>query len=347
MKFHINDKGEAGKCGAEKGKCPFGDQSEHYTSAAAARTAYEAKQAAFASLAAARSDLETYGENASVFNQWSKIHADFKTNSDGVRKVLVNGAGLGTILTPWHGPKVLEQLLKESSIEKAPQIEPTPNMAGWTMTADVMDLERTEIGDRYYDKFGSAFEVAKVDKDARGVTTAAKMRVLDDNGTPIEAVSASGILVGSNTNKASKFYKLTNLQQLNGYTDTIPGVSSSNAITELPKGPNQYPYAAIASLTYAGQDNSPKTIQLITPLGSRLTDKKRIALGRELWAYTGKDPQRYEDVSDEAKLKWANQRIMRQKNFAFDNDGDTVSYSHDNGSGLKDVKNFKLVKLKE
>jgi hypothetical protein len=40
-KFHINAKGEAGKCSATQGGCPFGDESQHYTSPEAAREGYE------------------------------------------------------------------------------------------------------------------------------------------------------------------------------------------------------------------------------------------------------------------------------------------------------------------
>lgn len=40
-KFHINGNGEAGACRAGKGGCPFGDDSKHFTSAEAARVAYE------------------------------------------------------------------------------------------------------------------------------------------------------------------------------------------------------------------------------------------------------------------------------------------------------------------
>jgi len=43
-KFHVNANGEAGACSAVKGNCPFGGESEHFTSADAARQDYEAKQ---------------------------------------------------------------------------------------------------------------------------------------------------------------------------------------------------------------------------------------------------------------------------------------------------------------
>lgn len=208
MKFHINPTtGDAGKCSATQGKCPFGGESEHYTSAEAARSAYESKQGEAKTLESARNDLELYGENAAVFQTWGKIHSDFKTNTDGKRKVLANGAGLGTVLTPWHGPKVLEQL-KNSNTVAAPVIEPTANMGGWSMTAEQLELENVAKGERYYDKFGSAYEVASVGKDETGVETVAKMRVLDENGVPIGSEKAAGIVVSSKRNSPTKFFKL-------------------------------------------------------------------------------------------------------------------------------------------
>lgn len=40
-KFHINRKGEAGRCSAQSGGCPFGGESEHYSSPEVAQRAYE------------------------------------------------------------------------------------------------------------------------------------------------------------------------------------------------------------------------------------------------------------------------------------------------------------------
>lgn len=44
MKYHVNNNGEAGLCSATKGKCPFGSAAEHFTSADAARSAFEKTQ---------------------------------------------------------------------------------------------------------------------------------------------------------------------------------------------------------------------------------------------------------------------------------------------------------------
>lgn len=42
-KYHINAKGEPGRCRAKDGKCPFGSESEHYENKSDARFAYEKK----------------------------------------------------------------------------------------------------------------------------------------------------------------------------------------------------------------------------------------------------------------------------------------------------------------
>lgn len=51
-KYHVNSKGEAGACSATKGRCPFGGENEHFTSAEAARSFFETNQEA--ALAGAR-----------------------------------------------------------------------------------------------------------------------------------------------------------------------------------------------------------------------------------------------------------------------------------------------------
>lgn len=107
-KYHINGKGEPGKCSAEKGNCPFGSDDEHYTSAAAARTAYEKRQAnSYEEFSKVEQAIQDYGKNSSVFRSWSAIHRDYKSTTDG-RSVLVMGPR-GTTLVPWLGPKALER----------------------------------------------------------------------------------------------------------------------------------------------------------------------------------------------------------------------------------------------
>lgn len=58
-RFHINtDSGEAGACRAVKGNCPFGSDSEHYSSAEEARAAFEKSMNAQHNVDGSKDDLD-------------------------------------------------------------------------------------------------------------------------------------------------------------------------------------------------------------------------------------------------------------------------------------------------
>lgn len=59
-----------------------------------------------------RRALEEYGAESKVFQQWSKIHRDFKGVFEGQR-MTTQFTTRGTVLTHWYGPKVLQALLGE------------------------------------------------------------------------------------------------------------------------------------------------------------------------------------------------------------------------------------------
>ena len=42
-KYHLNWKGEPGKCSAKEGNCPFGGADDHFDSPETARQAFEAQ----------------------------------------------------------------------------------------------------------------------------------------------------------------------------------------------------------------------------------------------------------------------------------------------------------------
>ncbi len=336
MKFHVNAKGEAGKCSATKGGCPFGGEAEHFTSPEAARTAYEQKQTElYGDINAAQKDLSRYGADSAVFRTWSKIHSDFKTNTDGVKRVLANDKG-ATVLAPWRGPKVLEELNRLNGFQ--PDQEPTGPMAGWTMTENSLDLSKVRIGERYYDKFGSAYVV---EAHVRGLY--AELNPLDESGNPLGAPGRGPVKVSADKNAPEKFRKLVNLQDSGKYTDGAGGFSESKAIKPLPES-GSWPKAVSAQVTYYDENEKLQTIELVAPV-ARLTDAKRIELARQLWAFTGKDPQRFEDVSDKDKLHWANQKIMRRSNFEWKTDQWGVSFTHDMGGGSRGPDSIKLVEL--
>jgi len=92
--YHVNNSGEAGACKAAKGKCPFGSADEHFTSAEAARVAYESSQETFGSNGKkAQATSNSFGE---TFPAWEgklpghverKILAKLQNELDFMAKV--------------------------------------------------------------------------------------------------------------------------------------------------------------------------------------------------------------------------------------------------------------------
>lgn len=342
-KFHINNNGEAGACGAVKGNCPFGGPDEHFTSAGAAREAYEKKQSAEeGAFLATEKLIAEFGENSALFRSWSLIHRDFKVTTDGVRKVMVLGPR-GSTLVPWQGPKALERY--EDTLEKIKILEsqqelaanPPSSFAGYSPAVNPIDLDKVEPGDRFYDLDGTAYIAESYEKASRTVT----MNPLDDNGQPL-GTPGKGAIPVSDSRNAGRFYKLVKLNP-NNYVDTVGGSSESKAVKDLPAS-GRFDRAVSAVVQYRDEAGNPQTMELIAQV-DRMSDKRRIELARQLWTYTGQDPRRFEDATDEQKLHWANQRIMRRRNLRWTNKDGYISYQHDQGGGSRDASSMKLIEI--
>jgi hypothetical protein len=83
VKYHINAKGEAGKCSATQGGCPFGDAQQHYASAADARASYEANQATFAVASNASQAEAIPFRDVSI----ASVHKDAQLLADALSKL--------------------------------------------------------------------------------------------------------------------------------------------------------------------------------------------------------------------------------------------------------------------
>lgn len=342
-KFHINNNGEAGVCGALKGKCPFGGADEHYTTAEAARSAYEKLQGEENdSFSTTDKLVKEFGKDSAVFRSWGEIHGDFKSNSDGVRRVMSLGYR-GTVLVPWQGPKALERYedsLKQIEVmEKQQELAANPpsSFAGYSPALNPIDLKKIHPGERYYDLEGTAYVVESVENPAGKVT----MNPIDDDGQPL-GTPGSGVIPVTATKNSGRFYKLVKLNP-NNYVDTVGGKSESKAVKELPAS-GRFDRAVSAVIQYRDEEDKPQTMELIAQI-DRMSDKRRILLGRQMWAYTGQDPKRFEDATDKEKLHWANQRIMRRSNLRWTNKDGYVSYEHDHGGGSRDASSMKLVEI--
>lgn len=213
----------------------------------------------------------------------------------------------------------------------------TEAIGNYEMTDEKFDIHRVYPGERYYDSEGQAYIVFE---NVRG-SYAKLLRLNSDGSEPRLKGGPSEDALLTTDPKTSNFLRRLDRPKDPRYSDGVSGQSESSAVKELPRE-GSWDRSISAVLNYRDENGDQKAIEFVAPVG-RLTDKKRIEIGRQLFAFSGQDPQRYEDVADAEKLRWINQRVMRQENYSWKTDDDgTVSYSHSRGGGSshsrKDIK---------
>lgn len=217
--------------------------------------------------------------------------------------------------------------------------EANSSFAGYQMTDERLDLHRVYPGERYYDADGNAYIVETAH---RGHFATLNPLGADGVAPPNPRGSDGELRIQPGDEKALRRLEPPRDSR---FVDGEAGSSESRSVKDLPRE-GSWPKSVSAVLNYRDSDGNPKSVELVAPVG-RLTDKKRIEIGRELWAFTGKDPARFEEVSEAQQLHWINQRIMRREDYSWKtNDDGTVSYSHRMGSGGSyDGKDIKLLDI--
>jgi hypothetical protein len=85
-KFHVNSKGEAGRCSAQSGGCPFGGESEHYSNPENAQKAYENLQKSQVAPAITRTSVDpaslTHHSTTKTSTQIAEIPGDEMTKEE-------------------------------------------------------------------------------------------------------------------------------------------------------------------------------------------------------------------------------------------------------------------------
>lgn len=86
----------------------------------------------------------------------------------------------------------------------------------------------------------------------------------------------------------------------------------------------------------------PKTVKMIVPNVKRLTDKKKLEIMGEMWAFAGRDPKVWAWASDEEKLRLANSRMGKYGSTEVTVKDDRIDWVNDSTMGnnypIEDVK---------
>lgn len=105
--FHVNpNTGEAGKCEAHNGKCPFGKVEEHFTSAEAARENYEEKMAE-KSLPTVTKSTTSKTDGRSTRNDWADLEI-YRSKIGKYDEVFVHPQGKIAIIHDARGMEVFK-----------------------------------------------------------------------------------------------------------------------------------------------------------------------------------------------------------------------------------------------
>lgn len=130
---------------------------------------------------------------------------------------------------------------------------------------------------------------------------------------------------------------------LNRDLQAFKDLDNSNGFT---RGEHKYEDVVVAfSQKPRGEDGAhPETVTMLVPNVKKLTDKKRMEIGREVWEFSGKDVKIWDDAPDSEKLRWSNTHMGRYGDTDVEVKNGAVSWVTENSlSSNYPIENVKLL----
>ena len=87
------------------------------------------------------------------------------------------------------------------------------------------------------------------------------------------------------------------------------------------------------------------TKHIIVPNVERLTDKRRIAIGEELWRQSGRPMDRWNEASEDAKLRFSQTHMGRYEDVEVKASGDEVSWTSKTTSSYHSASDVTMLDL--
>lgn len=348
-KFHINpETGNPGECTARAGRCPYGAEAPHYGSAEEARTAFEASMSSHPAGKLRKTPTDKsldgftvtqYAMNISYVAEGDRFITDegvvyeaLADSEQGEVKLGVVDPETGKVSTGGHVPV---------SWDKGPKNQPSAfKVLDHNSRQGLRTISDAELGERIASALNAVNEA-------------------QEEGLPAPMTRMNDLLVaGSRRGKETSDYVERgddgvwranaglDKKPYRTYVDGPPGYSESRAIKEIPQGSTTYETAAIGSISYVDENGEPGSIRLFAPISGNVTKTKRIELARQLFAFTGRDPQEFEDAGEAAQERFYTRYFSRHSNVRVERSGDNINYDYNGGGGAGyDARSFKLVEL--
>lgn len=350
-KYHVNpETGSPGLCTATK-QCRFGDVApEHYNSKEEAASAYEASQSAntFKPVKKQVEKPKTTGERidqekasegerylSSEGQLWevSSNHVNYRKERElMVRKVEEDGS-LGQLarVSQFNGGRAVMALtlekVDESELDVAKRnLKNAENSPGRTQSGFPEDeMIRANVEEKIT---GLRKKVKELEdsEPPRSKKLEDELKALENN----PARKHYGFPEDEQTryNIDQKIAKLTKDLKAQRVSEGLPAELPNNPIVHKNPGvPKSKPFENNKTYKYSNivlaeiqvklNDNTPAKAddyemrRVVVPNVSRLTDKKRVEIGEELWKVSGQDMDKWENASPQAKINFSNQHIGR------------------------------------
>lgn len=123
-------------------------------------------------------------------------------------------------------------------------------------------------------------------------------------------------------------------------------IASRTAAQGLTQGTTEYKSVVIAHAQRVSNESGkhPETVSVLVPDVKRLTDKKKLEIGREIWTFSGRDPEVWDKGDDAAKLGWAQIRMGSGRDTEVIVKNDRVSWvTSETVSSNYKLENVKLI----
>lgn len=349
-KFHIGPGGNPGECSAKSGNCPYGADAAHYGSKEEARAAFEASMGGHPagklrktkeSLALQSHIITPYHMNPSVV-----VEGDRFINDEGsvfeARESYDPTEGLVSlgVVDPETNKVIPGGNVKVDWNRGAGNRPDAFKLLDHKAAQDLRTISDAELGDR----IASALNTAASNK-AEGQPT--PIRLINELSTAAKRRGkVTDNFIQRDGNGLWKAKAGLSSKPFRTYVDSTPGYSESRAIREVPDGVSRYETAAFGGVSYLDENGEPTTMRVIAPISGNITKTKRIELARQLWAFTGRDPQEFEDAGEQAQERFYNRHFSRMANVVVKRQNDTIDYDYaGGGGGGYDASSLKLVDL--
>lgn len=192
------------------------------------------------------------------------------------------------------------------------------------------------MGETHPAKAHSKNDVIQVlTEDIKGWSTRDEVRAdLDMSLIEFKRLEESGLLPFKGPN---------NDLVLNRDLQAFKNLDNTNGFT---RGEQKYQDVVVAfSQRPRGEDGKhPESVTVLVPNVKRLTDKKRMEIGRQVWEFSGKDVKTWDDTPDSEKLRWSNTHMGRYGDTDVKVKNGAVSWVTSRSvSSNHSIKNVKLI----